>query len=164
MNSISFIEIQEEHLSEIQNIYNYYVKNTTITFNTELLTLDETREMVMNDDPRYKSYLLRNADTGLGYVLLTQYKKRQAYNKTAEVSIYLKPDCMGKGIGRIALEFIENIAKSQGFHSLIAIICTENERSEKLFSKNAYRKTAHFEEIGYKFDRFLDIAGYQKII
>lgn len=164
MGEIHFTEIQEEHLADIRQIFNYYVANTTITFSTELLTIDETREMVINADPRFKSFLMTDVESVYGYVLLAPFKKRQAYNKTAEVTIYLKPDCMGKGMGQIALTFIEGVAQSQGFHSLIAVICTENERSEKLFLKNAYRKNAHFEEIGYKFDRYLDVACYQKII
>jgi L-amino acid N-acyltransferase YncA len=164
MNSISFKEIGDEHFNEIQEIYNYYVKNTTITFNTDLLTLEEIRDMVMNVNSRYKSFLIMSFGKVTGYVLITQYKKRQAYDKTAEVTIYLKPDYIGNGIGQIALEFIEDFAKAQEFHSLMATICTENERSERLFSKNGYSKNAHFKEIGYKFERFLDIACYQKII
>jgi len=164
MNSISFQEIREEHLSEVQEIYNYYVANTTVTFTTELVTIDEIREMVMSGNSRYKSFLIMSFNTVAGYVLIAQYNKRQAYDKTAEVTIYLKPDYMGKGIGQRALEFIEEIAKNQGFHSLIATICAENVRSERLFSRNGYNKNAHFKEIGYKFDRFLDIVCYQKII
>ena len=164
MSAIRFIDIQEQHLAEVQAIYNHYVENTTITFTTEPLTLDETREMVINADSRFKSFLIIEDETVYGYVLLTQFKKRQAYNKTAELTIYLKPDCMGRGLGQTALEFIENEAKSQGFHALLAVICTENERSERLFAKNAYRKNAHFEQIGYKFDRYLDVSCYQKLI
>lgn len=164
MNPIAFKELKEEDLPDVRDIYNYYVLHTTVTFNTEALTADEMREIVMSGNERYRSYVIVSSGNTVGYVLLARYKKRQAYDKTAEVTIYLRPDAAGKGIGPQALAFIERVAQSNGFHALIAVICTENERSEKLFEKHGYSQCAHFKEIGYKFGRFLDIACYQKIM
>ncbi|WP_017689002.1 GNAT family N-acetyltransferase [Paenibacillus sp. PAMC 26794] len=81
-----------------------------------------------------------------------------------EVTVYLKPDILGKGLGKQALRFIEKIAKEQGFHTLIATICMENTRSKSLFERNGYEQCALFKEIGYKFDRKLDIGSFQKIL
>ncbi|WP_342426701.1 GNAT family N-acetyltransferase [Paenibacillus sp. FSL L8-0158] len=76
----------------------------------------------------------------------------------------MKPDCLGQGIGKQALSFIEEVAKEQGFHTLIVTICMENTRSKLLFERNGYEQCALFKEIGYEFDRRLDIGSFQKIL
>ncbi|WP_413409811.1 N-acetyltransferase family protein [Paenibacillus amylolyticus] len=161
---MTFEEVTEQHLPEIREIYNYYVMNTTISFHTEELDLDQIKSSVMNKDTRYKTYVILETDQMMGYVLITQYKSKQAYDICGEVTIYLKPDILGKGLGKQALRFIEKIAKEQGFHTLIATICMENTRSKSLFERNGYEQCALFKEIGYKFDRKLDIGSFQKIL
>lgn len=164
MTTVTFEEVTEQHLPEIREIYNYYVMNTTISFHTEELDLDQIKSSVMNKDTRYKTYVILGNDQMMGYVLITQYKSKQAYDICGEVTIYLKPDILGKGLGKQALHFIEKIAKEQGFHTLIATICMENTRSKSLFERNGYEQCALFKEIGYKFDRKLDIGSFQKIL
>jgi L-amino acid N-acyltransferase YncA len=164
MDSLIFEEIKEVHLKEVMDIYNYYVINTTVSFHTEAVTLDEMRESVMKISPLYKTFVILLHGKMKGYVLLTQHKNKQAYNSSAEVTIYLKPDSIGQGIGGKALRFLEAKAKDTGFHVLVATICKENERSAELFLKNGYVQCAHFKEVGFKFGRWLDIVSYQKII
>ncbi|WP_029192538.1 GNAT family N-acetyltransferase [Paenibacillus harenae] len=159
-----FIEIEEHHLSRVLTIYNYYVTNTTVSFHAKELSLDEMRNHVMHGNPRYKTYVIHDQDSMVGYALLTQHKNKQAYDVTAEVSIYIDPDQLGKRLGTEAIAFLETKAKQLGFHTLIATICTENERSIRLFERYGYEKCALFKEVGYKFNRRLDIASYQKII
>ena len=164
MSNISYEEITLQHLHVIREIYNYYVVNTTISFHTEELDLDQIKAAVMSKNSRYKSYVIKSDNEINGYVLITQYKSKQAYDISGEVTIYLKPECLGQGLGRKALHFIEEVAKERGFHSLIATICMENTRSKILFEKNGYEQCALFREIGIKFNRRLDIGSFQKIL
>ncbi|MEC0183138.1 GNAT family N-acetyltransferase [Paenibacillus peoriae] len=164
MTTLTFEEVTQQHLHEIRKIYNYYVLNTTISFHTEELDINQIKSSVMNKDTRYKSYVIFENNEIMGYVLITQYKSKQAYDTCGEVTIYLKPNCLGQGIGKQALSFIEEVAKEQGFHTLIATICMENTRSKSLFDRNGYEQCALFKEIGYKFDRRLDIGSFQKIL
>ncbi len=164
MPTLSFEEITQQHLNEVKDIYNYYVSNTTISFHTEVLSLDEIKASVINNNPRFKSFVIKEDNEIKGYVLITQYKSKQAYDLCGEVTIYLKPDILGKGIGKHALQFIENVAREQGFYTLIATICMENTRSKSLFEKNGYEQCALFKGIGYKFERRLDIGSFQKVL
>jgi L-amino acid N-acyltransferase YncA len=164
MTTLSFIEINDQHLEEVTAIYNYYVMHTTISFHTEPIALEQMKVSVMNKDPRYKTYVIYDNEEIKGYVLISQYKSKQAYDRSGEVTIYLKPNSLGQGIGKQALQFIEIAAKKQGFHTLIATICTENTRSKTLFEKSGYEQCALFKEIGYKFNRRLDIGSFQKIL
>ena len=164
MFRMQLIGIEERHLPKVLDIYNYYVTQTTVSFHTAELTLDEIRQNVMNGSSRYPTYVVEDAGSMIGYALLTQHKKKQAYDVTAEITIYIDPQHLGKRIGTDVVTFLENKAQELGFHGLVATICTENERSIRLFERMGYEKCAHFKEVGYKFGKWLDIASYQKII
>jgi phosphinothricin acetyltransferase len=161
---ISFGEMKEEFLEEILQIYNYYVKNTTASFHVHTPTLEEMRDMVFSTDEKYKTYIIKDKKQICGYVYIHKYSNREAYDITAEVSIYLQQNYIKKGIGSTALNYIENHARQHGIHSLLAIICGQNEASIRLCSQNGYIKCAHFKEVGEKFGQLLDIVAYQKII
>lgn len=161
---LTFTEIGEEHLLDVLDIYNYYVLNTTVSFHTEPLSLSEMQHSLLNGDTRFKSFAILQNGKMQGYVLITRHKNKQAYDSSGEISVYLKPDCTGKGIGQSALHFIEKKAAELKFHVLVATVCSENEPSRQLFRKNGYEQSAYFKEIGSKFGRRLDIASYQKII
>lgn len=59
MAHVSFEVINLQHLNEIKEIYNYYVTNTTISFHTVELDIDEIKASVMNKNPRYTSYVIQ---------------------------------------------------------------------------------------------------------
>lgn len=164
MNSVMIEELKEEHLPEVSEIYNYYIVNTTVTFHMHELSADEMRDIVFFDSDKYKSFIIKQDEKVCGYVILAQYKKREAYDGTAEVTVYLKDDCCGRGIGSMAVRFVEQHAREKGFHALLAFICGENVKSIALFEKNGYFKCAHYKEIGRKFGRLLDVVSYEKII
>ena len=154
----------EQHLDTVLEIYTHYVLNTTVTFHSKPPSRDEMKDIVFFNSDRYKTFLICDDDEVCGYVLITQHKKREAYDVTAEVTIYLKPDCAGKGLGSMALNHIEEYAKTQNLHVLVSNICFENKASIKLFERNGYWKCGHFKEIGHKFGQRLDMLAYQKIL
>lgn len=164
MNQAVIEELREEHLQTVLDIYNDYVTNTTATFHTGELSLAEMREIVFFDSDRYKAFVIMETGSICGYVILTQFKKREAYNGTAEITVYLRHDCIGQGYGSLAVQFIEKLAKEKGYHALLAGICGENSKSIKLFERNGYIKCAHYKEVGRKFGRLLDVVYYEKII
>lgn len=122
------------------------------------------RDLVFFDNPKYKTYVILAENELFGYVLLTQHKKREAYDTTAEVTVYLKPEWTGKGLGSLAVQYIEAFAQASEIHTLIATICGENDKSIKMFEKNGYLKCAHYKEVGKKFGNWLDVVAYQKIL
>ncbi len=163
-NEILFQEIQEEHLPQVLEIYNFYILNSTATFHMQPLSLEEMRELVFFDDPKYQTFIIKDSGIICGYVIVTQFKKREAYGETAEVTIYLSQDYTKKGIGSLAISHAEHFAHEQHFHVLVAGICGENRQSIRLFEKNGYTKCAQYQEIGRKFGRYLDVVYYQKIL
>lgn len=164
MTEVKFVEINENYLPEVREIYNYYIQNSTATFHIQPVTLEEMRRIVFFNDTRFKAFVIFNNDQLCGYCILARFKAREAYSITAAATLYLHPDFTGKGIGSEALKFLESLARQNGFHSLIGGICGENAASIRLFEKNGYSKCAHYKEIGKKFGRFLDIVEFQKLL
>ena len=162
--SIHFTDINEQHLGALAAILNYYVENSTVTFHKMPLQPDEMKDKVFFDKPFYRSFLITDDNSVLGYCAVSPWKKQEAYRHTAEVNIYLAHQFTGSGLGSLALVHLEEFAKANGIQVLIAGLCIENEPSKKLFEKNGYVQCAHFKEVGSKFGRLLDVIYLQKLL
>lgn len=162
--NITFKEIRFEDLPRLLEIYKYYVQNTTATFHINTPTLNDMKELMFFEEPRYQTFVIFDEDLICGYVILSQFKKREGYDGTAEVTVYLRLDYTGKGVGSTAIRFIEKFALMSGVHVLIATICGENNNSIKAFEANGFSKCAHYKQVGEKFGQLLDVVAYQKII
>jgi L-amino acid N-acyltransferase YncA len=160
--NISFSRITHEDLPHINRIYTWYILNSTATFHTDPVRDEELLEFLHINHPRYKSYLIFQEDRLAGYCFLTAHKKRQAYDRTAEVTIYLDPEFRHQGIGREALVHLEEVARSVALKNLVGVISGDNAGSIRLFEKAGYEKCAHFKNVGEKFGMVLDVVAYQK--
>lgn len=163
-NKIELRELKESDLAIVKEIYDYYILNSTATFHTQAISFDELKEFMYVGDAKYKAFLILFEGVVCGYCYFAPYKKRQAYAKTAEVTLYLKADSGGKGIGSYVLSLLETIALDNGINNLLGIITGENVNSIKLFERCGYNKCGHFVEVGEKFGRLLDVLAYQKIL
>lgn len=161
---VEFRQITEQNLAEVKKIYDWYIENSTATFHTEPITIAELKEFLFIGHPVYRSFSIYSGEEMAGYCFLTYYKKRQAYDRTAEVTIYLKPEFCGRGVGKIALGFLEERAAEAGLKNLIGIISGDNEGSIGLFGKAGYLKCAQFKNVGEKFGKILDVVACQKEI
>lgn len=166
MGKISFLKVKDEHVKRICEIYNYYVKNTTVTYHYFEHTEEQMKEILYSRDSRFNSFAIIDDDTEeiIGYCMITKFKNREAFNRCGEVVVYLDERYLSKGIGKLVLDYLEDEARKQDFHTLIASISSDNERSIRLFESKGYFRCAHFKEVGYKFDKVLDLYYYEKIL
>lgn len=161
------MEFRKTNTSDIETlgaILNYYILNTTATFYTKPLSIEQLNQTFLFENSKFASFTIYSDIQIAGYVSLAQHKAREAYHLTAEVSVYLDTKYTHLGIGSKAIEFIEQYAIDNGFHTLIATICGENSDSIRLFTRHGYIKCAHYQEVGRKFDRFLDVVALQKML
>ncbi|WP_298648213.1 GNAT family N-acetyltransferase [uncultured Proteiniphilum sp.] len=161
---LKLIDLKESDFNLVKEIYDYYILSSTATFHKDLISVEELKSIILVAHPKYKSFLIDYEGETCGYCYISQYKKRQAYDRTAEITIYLKPEYSGKGIGVETMTLLEAVAKKNEIFVLIGIITGENQASIRLFEKCGYEKCAHFKKVGEKFDRLLDVVAYQKII
>ncbi|MEI6275527.1 MAG: N-acetyltransferase family protein [Prolixibacteraceae bacterium] len=161
---LEFKEIEEQDFPAIKEIYDWYIEHSTATFHTEPIRIEQLKEFIFVNHPVYQSFMIHCDHQPAGYCFLTYYKNRQAYDRTAEVTIYLKAEYCGKGIGKVAMTYLEKIAADRGLKNLIGIISGDNEGSISLFEKSGYSKCAHFKNVGEKFNKVLDVVAFQKEI
>lgn len=164
MDNLSFIDAKESDLNLILELYNYYILNSTANYYRSSISVDVLKSHIFIDHDRYKTYLINNRDDFVGFCYITQFKKKDAYYRTAEIGIYLKPDCTGKKYGEQIIRHLESVARADQFKVLIASISNENIASNKLVQRMGYIKCAHYKEVAEKFNRILDVIDYQKNI
>jgi len=161
---VEFETVDDTSLPVVKRIYDWYILHSTATFHTEPITIDQLKEFIFINHPLYRSFIIKYDQQIAGYCYLTYFKKRQAYDRTAEVTIYLDPLFCQRGIGKIAIAYLENIARENGLKTLIATISGNNQGSITLFEHAGFIKCAHFTQVGEKFGQLLDVVGYQKIL
>jgi phosphinothricin acetyltransferase len=161
---IQFEKATLNDLVPIKEIYDYYITETTATFHTHPISFEELREIIPFHNKKYPSFLIKADGKTAGYCYLSQYKKRQAYDRTAEATIYLKQEFCGRGIGFKTVNFLEETALNRGIKVLLGTITGTNENSIRLFAKCGFEKCAHFKQVGKKFDELLDVVIYEKIL
>ncbi len=160
----TFKPIEKADLAEVTAIYNYYVENSTATFHLNLIAEQEMESTLSLNHPIYKSFVILVRDEIVGFCYIGQFRKKEAYDISAEITLYIKHDFTGKKIGIEVLSFLEKVAKEVGIKNLIGVITSENSRSLKLFDRCGYLKCGHLKNIGIKFGKALDVISYQKEI
>lgn len=162
--SVEIVAMDERYLGDALAVYRWYVLNTTATFQIAEPTLDQMRSLLFFEQARYRSFALLSGGALAGYGILTRFKEREAFDRTAEVTVYLAPDHTGKGFGPLVLSRLEEAARGAGLHALVALVTGENEASRKLFLRAGYAECALYREVGFKFGRALDLVCFEKIL
>lgn len=148
----------------IAEIYNFYVLNSHHTFETEAVETAEMRKRIAEIRKNYPYFVAENDDGEiLGYAYAAQYKSRCAYRRSAEVSVYVKIDLKKKGIGKSLYERLFAEILLTDIHAIIAGIALPNAGSVKLHENFGFEKVAHFRQVGFKFERWIDV-GYWELI
>src|SRR5215203_3339464 len=155
--------VNPDDAAQIAEIYNYYIKNTHQTFETESLSAEDMRERIIQFSADYPCVVAEEDGKIYGYAFATQFKMRQAYEFSAEVSIYVKADEKQKGIGSQIYEKLFEELRQTDIHALIAGISLPNDGSVRFQEKLGFEKVAHFKEVGYKLGRWVDV-GYWELI
>lgn len=158
------ITLQKKDLKIVKEIYDYYILNSTYTFHIDQISIKELKKFIFINHPKYKSYLIYLGNKPCGYCYIVPYSKRPSYNRTAEITIYLKPDYTQQGIGKQVLDKLIHIAQEVGIKVLMAGITATNQHSIRLFEKYGFEKCAHFKQVGEKFNQLIDVFIYQIIL
>lgn len=161
---VEFAPVTRDDFRDIAAIYNHYILKTTATFHDKEINPADLEEFLLPGNPRYPSFTIREAGVVIGYCFLARYKNRQAYDRTAELSIYLRPDYTKRGIGPAALRVLECAAGKAGIRVLIGTLCGENRPCIRLMEQSGYSRCGHLKHVGEKFGRILDVVVYQKVI
>jgi len=154
--------MREEDLPVALDIYNHYIATTTATFDPGPISMETFRTRVLLNHDVYRAYVIHQMDEVAGFCFLGQFKKHESYDRTAEVSLYLKPEYVRQGLGRKSIEHLERVATVNGLRILLASISGENSGSIEFFRTLGWQQCAHFRKIGEKWGRTIDVVFFQK--
>lgn len=151
-----------DDLGAITDIYNQAVLTTTATFDTTPKTLEEQRVWFAHHDERHPVFVAELDGVVIGWASLSRWSDRCAYADTGEISIYIREDCRGKGIGRQLMVAIIDEGQRVGLHTVLARIASGNEVSVRLHEAVGFKPIGVMREVGRKFGLLLDIHLMQK--
>ena len=154
---------RREDLEAITQIYNEAIRTTTATFDTDPKTLDEQKAWFENHGPKYPILVAEQNGIVSGWASLSKWSDRCAYSDTAEISLYVKEEFRGKGVGKKLLEALTQEGGKRGLHTVIARIVADNHISIHLHEGVAFEHVGIMREVGRKFGKLLDVDLMQKI-
>ncbi len=155
-----------EDVPALLEIYNYEVVNGVATLDLNKRTEGEWNEWFdeHNRDNHPLYVAVENGEI-LGYASLSEYRTKEAYKTTVELSIYVAPNHRKKGVGRTLMGYILDIAKQdERTHCVVSVITSGNEASRKLHSEFGFTYCGSIPEVGSKFGKMLDIDNYALIV
>jgi len=152
-------------LEGILDIYNDAILNTTAVYNYKPHTLEMRKQWF--DEKQEKGLPILVAvenDAVIGFATYGPYRPWAAYKYTVESSVYISPHHKGKGIAKLLYAALIAKAEEQDVHTIVAGIDADNAISIKLHEHFGFKQVAHFKEVGYKFDKWLDLVFMQLIL
>ena len=147
----------------ICSIYNEYILNTTITFEETPLQAEEMASRIRLVTQSYPWLVYEKDSRIVGYAYAGKWKERSAYRYSVETAIYMDSRHVGKGIGTQLMKELLNRLKAVSLHSVISGIALPNPASVALCERFGFKKIAHFSEVGYKMNRWIDV-GYWELL
>ncbi|MET7696782.1 N-acetyltransferase family protein [Streptomyces sp. NPDC005485] len=156
----------EADLDALTDIYNHYVRETPITFDTAVFTPEERRPWLLSHPEDGPHRLMVASDVNsqaiLGYATSSAFRPKPAYGTSVEVTVYLAPDAGGHGIGTLLYKSLFEALAGEDLHRAYAGIAQPNEASARLHERFGFRHIGTYREVGRKFGRYWDVAWYEK--
>jgi len=150
----------EKDAERISEIYNHYVLNTCFTFDEQATSREDILERMSTGH-----WLVYERGTEVvAYTYATTWKDRSAYRFTLESSVYVHQDSHGMGIASKLYEALFEEMRNRGIHSLMATIALPNRNSVHFHEKMGFKKVGVAKEVGYKFDLWVDVGYWQKML
>lgn len=156
--------VKPSDAAAVAEIYNYYVLNTDISFETARVDAVAMGRRISEISSSYPFLVCEDAGVLVGYCYAHRWKDRTAYERTAEVTVYVDPTKRRRGIGTLLMGRLIEECKTIGLHALVACITAPNDASVGLHAGFGFERVSYFKEVGTKFGRRLDVYDYELII
>jgi L-amino acid N-acyltransferase YncA len=158
---ITIRPVVEDDAAAICAIYNHYIAHTSITFEQDPVDPAQMRQRIAEVTRNYP-WLVAMLDQHLiGYAYATRWRSRAAYDHTAESTIYLAADGVGRGLGLPLYQALVQDLSGRGLHAVIGCIALPNAGSIYLHEKCGFEKVGHFPQVGKKFGQWIDVGFWQ---
>ena len=154
----------EDDLAAIDEIYNHYVATSTCTYQYEPTTPAERLEWFRSHDAAHPITVAVQDGKVVGWGALSWFRERAGYRFTVEDTLYVRHDRHRRGIGAALLADLIERARRLGHRTMIAGVSAEQTGSIALHRRAGFELVAHFRQVGFKFDQWLDVVFLQRAL
>jgi len=161
---ITIRQAQTNDLKAINEIYNYFILNSAITFDIEPWSL-EKRQAWFDErclDVRQNHFVAVLNDTVIGFAYNAPFNPKRAYDSSTELTVYKAIDCTEKGVGSTLYQHLIDSLIPHNYHRAYALITTPNDASMNLHYKLGFTDAGMMQEVGEKHGKFHDVALLEK--
>ena len=152
-------------LPAILEIVNHAILNTTAIYDYDTRTLEQQQAWFEEKQTSgFPILAAENNNEVIGFGTFGGFRVKVGYRFTVEHSVYVADKAIGKGIGKLILQKLIDLAKEQNYHIMIGVIDASNSGSIEFHKKFGFKETGVLEEVGYKFDKWLDVSLMQLIL
>lgn len=149
----------------IAQIYNHFVTDTVVTFEEDHVSPEEMQRRMEGVWSAALPWVVAERDGHvIGYAYATKWKERSGYRFSVEATVYLAPDAVGHGAGSALYAALFPLLQQRGIHAVMGGIALPNDASVALHEKFGMRKVAHFDAVGFKFNRWIDVGYWQRVL
>lgn len=154
----------EGDLQGLTEIYNHYVRTTPITFDLEPFTVEQRAAWFgkFSDAGRHQLFVAERDGVVVGYAGTTGFREKRAYDTTVETTIYLAPAAQGQGLGTRLYTTLFEALRGEDIRSAVAGITIPNDASVAIHARFGFTLAGVMHDVGRKFDRYWDVAWYEK--
>jgi L-amino acid N-acyltransferase len=165
MPNIHLHEATPRDLPALLEIYNDVIANTTAVYDYEPHTLEmRTQWLHTKNEQGFPVFVATMDNEIVGFSSIGPFRAWAAYKFSVENSVYVAAKHRGKGIAKKLILPLIEAAKQLGMHTIVAGIDASNEASLRLHEHFGFKEVAHFKEVGYKFNRWLDLKFLQLML
>ncbi len=163
-DSVTIRPARIDDLPRLTEIYNHYIINTPITFDLELVTVEQRRAWFaqFTNSGRHRLFVAEVAGVVLGYAGSHQFRTKAAYDTTVETTIYCAPDATGRGLGRRLYEALFAAIDGEDVRVAIAGITVPNEASVAIHAAFGFEPAGLMHDVGRKFGRYWDVLWMER--
>jgi L-amino acid N-acyltransferase YncA len=148
----------------LRQIYNVEVTTSTVTFDLVPRTLEQQEEWLSKRSGALAVLVAEDEGEVVGFASLSPYRDRAAYATTVEDSVYVARTHQGRGIGKLLLGELVDVARQHGFHSIMARIVGGHDASIRLHTSVGFGTVGIEREVGRKFNQWLDVVLMQRML
>jgi phosphinothricin acetyltransferase len=149
----------------VARIYDHYVRNTTVTFEEEEVPAAEIASRIEAVQSAWLPWLVAERDGAVvGYAYAAKWHALSAYRFSTEITVYVADDQRRTGVGSCLYEQLFPLLQARGTHALMAVIALPNESSAALHERFGLVKVGHHTDLGFKFDRWVDVGYWQRTL
>ncbi len=154
----------EEDGKDITAIFNYFVENSFAAYPEKRVPdafFIKLKQMACG----YPIYAIGKREGGLaGFGLLRPYHTMETFKRAAELTYFILPRHIRKGLGTKLLNFLIEEAQKKGFVTVLASVSSLNEISINFHQKNGFTECGRFKRIGRKFGQDFDEVWMQRFL